>query len=68
MPIRAECSAPTTCGDLVSVNCGAERDGPLDYYDNRTGELVMACGGACYADKPGGKVCVQCPPKEWTCR
>lgn len=56
------------CGEYVRLTCRPEVDGLDAYYDNRTGNLVMACGGACMkVDTPDPAHCRQCPPKEWTC-
>lgn len=61
------CKSPTFCGDLVSISCAAEVDGPHTYYNNKTADLVMSCGGACMVVSDNPKVCQACPPKEWTC-
>ena len=63
-----ECDAPKFCGDVVSINCNAETDGPYMYYDNKSSELLMACGGYCMSvDESNPKSCKSCPPKEWKC-
>src|SRR3954465_102112 len=63
-----ECDAPKFCGDVVSINCNAEADGPYLYYDNKTSDLLMACGGACMSvDESNPKDCKSCPPKQWQC-
>lgn len=60
------CSEPEWCGDLVKIDCGSIADGPLGYFDNRTGEAIMWCGGACMAPEPlSPKDCTACPPPEW---
>lgn len=63
----AHCSAPAFCGDLVAVDCGSEVDGPLYYFDNRSGAPLMTCGGAC--DMPESMrregQCTACPPPQW---
>lgn len=62
------CKEPLTCGDIVMIDCGHEVDGPLNYYDNTTGEVIMYCGGACMISDPKDpKACAICPPVEWTC-
>jgi hypothetical protein len=48
----------------VAVNCKAEVDGPFYYVDERSGEIVAACGGLCEARNCDLS---KCPPKEWTC-
>ena len=61
-------NAVRRCGEYVRLTCRPEVDGLDAYYDNRTGNLVMACGGACMkVDSPDPVHCKQCPPKEWTC-
>ena len=32
------------CEDMVRVSCGAERDAPIHYYDNASGERLGTCG------------------------
>jgi hypothetical protein len=62
------CDAPKYCGDIVSINCNAETDGPYLYFNNATAELVMGCGGECEDPDPADpKSCKSCPPQEWTC-
>jgi len=64
------CNKIVHCDDVVAVSCHPERDGPLNYYNNTSGELIMRCGGSCMAGfgTPGSKRCEVCPPKEWTCK
>jgi len=64
------CSLPVYCGDIVMVNCHAEVDGPLNYYNRTTGEVISRCGGACMgAVGEQIQVCrTLCPPKDWTCK
>jgi hypothetical protein len=61
------CKLPIYCGDLVSISCAAELDGPHNYYNNKTASLIMSCGGSCMVSSKDPKVCQACPPKEWTC-
>jgi hypothetical protein len=63
-----QCHITQQCGDLIEVNCGAETDGPLNYYNNRTGELLMRCGGSCQAGAvPGMPLsCHACPPPQFS--
>nr|CAS02747.1 putative integron gene cassette protein [uncultured bacterium] len=63
-----ECKAPVICGDTVAVDCGTERDLPLVYFNNRDGEVIMYCGGACDVPEnmpPDPKRCTACPPPQW---
>lgn len=65
-PFHHSCSAPLACGDLVMIACSPELNGSMDYYNNRTGKLVMACGGACMdAPNENPLICRECPPPEW---
>ena len=61
-------SHPMLCGNAIELNYHAEVDGLLSYYDNKTGELLMHCGGVCMSGVGSGKDCSQCPPKEWICK
>jgi hypothetical protein len=62
------CSAITYCGPYVELTCHPERDGPVDYYNNTNGELIMHCGGGCMngPGPPESKMCSVCPPPEWS--
>jgi hypothetical protein len=63
-----EAKAPVICGDTVAVDFGAERDLPLVYFNNRDGEVIMYCGGACDVPEnlpPDPKRCTACPPPGW---
>ncbi|CAM5796878.1 hypothetical protein [Rhizobacter fulvus] len=60
------CDRVTFCGDLVQFSCHQEVDGPVSFHNNRTGALVMECGGACMGGaRPGTMQCGACPPPEW---
>lgn len=62
------CTNPLKCDDIVVIDCGSATDGPKNYYNNLTGEVIMFCGGACMAPQAGNpKSCVACPPTQWTC-
>lgn len=64
----ARCGMPLKCNNIVRIDCGSEVDGPQNYYNNNTGEVVMYCGGACLAPDPANpKACKACPPAEWSC-
>lgn len=61
-----QCDKVTFCGDLVQFSCHPEVDGLVSFHNNRTGALVMACGGACMnGGRPGTTQCGACPPPEW---
>ena len=63
------CGTPYQCGDLVAFDCGSMVDGPKNYYNNLTGEIVMLCGGACQTYDPNDPIrCKACPPNEWHCK
>ena len=56
------------CGALVAVSCQPELDGPVNYFNNDDGTLIMGCGGVCMSRGPVvSKRCTACPPPEWTC-
>ncbi|OGI63722.1 hypothetical protein A2914_00915 [Candidatus Nomurabacteria bacterium RIFCSPLOWO2_01_FULL_41_21] len=60
----SECELVAECGDLISINCMAEVDGPFYYVNKNTKKIVSRCGGFC--DRAGG--CPNaCPPVEWSC-
>lgn len=62
------CELGKTCGDLVGVNCRQEVDGPYYYVEASTGRIVETCGGACMlGPRPEEGLCVECPPRQWTC-
>lgn len=62
------CDIPYQCGDIVAFDCGSMVDGPKNYYNNVTGEIVMLCGGACQTYDPTNPIrCKVCPPDEWIC-
>ena len=63
-----DCEYVGQCGNLISVNCRAEVDGPFYYVNKKTGEILEYCGGYCMTDDPTGKYCQNCPPKEWNCK
>lgn len=57
------CQLERVCGDLAGINCDSEVDGPYDYVESDTLDLVSECGGACM-----GAPCSDCPPDDWTCK
>jgi hypothetical protein len=62
------CGKPLICGNVASIDCSSEVDGPLFYFDNSTGALIMVCGGSCESPDPNDPAsCKSCPPKEWAC-
>ena len=66
----AHCNRIATCGEVTKIACDGTRDGPEMYFNNASGKLIMACGGACMRGPglPGSKLCTACPPPEWkTC-
>jgi hypothetical protein len=71
-PIKAAASQQgckvKRCGELIEVSCRPEVDGPVTYFNNSNGAVLMRCGGAC--DSPAARsadpvACKSCPPKEW---
>ncbi|PTL83250.1 hypothetical protein [Vitiosangium sp. GDMCC 1.1324] len=62
------CEVDKTCGNLVGVNCRSEVDGPYYYVEQGTNRIVETCGGACMGGpRPEEGLCVECPPKAWSC-
>jgi hypothetical protein len=62
------CGIPYQCGDVVAIDCQSNVDGPINYYNNLTGETIMLCGGACLAPNPNDPIaCKSCPPDKWKC-
>ncbi|WP_375768602.1 hypothetical protein NR798_44140 [Archangium gephyra] len=62
------CSPDKTCGALTGVDCGSAVDGPYYYVETDTGRVVETCGGACMGGpRPDEGLCVECPPRQWTC-
>ena len=66
---QTNCSDIKYCGDIGELNCGAEVDGPLYYFDKQTEEIISTCGGACWRpDEEQQVVCeTLCPPPSWDC-
>lgn len=65
------CNKVTSCGTVTRISCHPEWDGHEMFFNNKTGVLIMACGGTCMggAGLPGSKRCTACPPPEWSsCR
>lgn len=63
---RQHCSAPSHCGNLVELQCLESGDGPIYYYDNDNGRLLMTCGRACLEPDPyDERDCKQCPYMPW---
>ncbi len=65
------CRHIATCGEVTKIDCNATTDGPEMYFNNVSGQLLMACGGACMRGPglPNSKLCTACPPPEWlACR
>lgn len=62
------CDQVTSCGTVTKFSCHPEMDGPVMFFDNASGALIMACGGSCQrgAGLPGSKLCTACPPPEWS--
>ncbi|KKU95063.1 MAG: hypothetical protein UY22_C0001G0007 [Candidatus Amesbacteria bacterium GW2011_GWC1_48_10] len=50
-----DCEYVSRCGNIISVNCRAEVDGPFYYVNKKTGEILEYCGGYCMTDDPTGK-------------
>jgi len=64
----SRCENPLKCNDVIVIDCGSATDGPRNYYNNLTGEIIMFCGGACLAPTSGDpRSCGRCPPLEWRC-
>src|SRR4051812_19084494 len=41
IPVAQYCGSVFHCGDVIALTCFPDLDGPLDYYDNTTGNLLM---------------------------
>lgn len=64
------CQLVKQCGNLSYIDCGSMTDGPAYYVHTATLDVVMNCGGYCFAPKEDlkDKNCSQCPPEQWTCK
>ncbi|RRQ20585.1 V-type proton ATPase subunit G [Thiohalobacter thiocyanaticus] len=63
---REHCSAPTHCDRLVELQCLNTGDGPIYYYNNDNGRLLMTCGRACLDPDPyDERDCKKCPYTPW---
>jgi hypothetical protein len=68
---QPRCTAIVYCGRYVELTCHPESDGPVSYYDNTNGTLIVSCSfwaNSCPngVDRQGeSKNCPVCPPPEW---
>lgn len=63
---REHCSAPNRCDNLVELQCLKSGDGPIYYYNNDNGRLLMTCGRACLNPDPyDERDCKKCPYTPW---
>lgn len=63
---REHCSAPVHCDHLVELQCLKTGDGPIYYYNNDNGRLLMTCGRACLDPDPyDERDCKKCPYTPW---
>ena len=63
---REHCSAPNHCDNLVELQCLKSGDGPIYYYNNDNGRLLMTCGRACINPDPyDERDCKKCPYTPW---
>jgi len=60
------CKYIETCGELVKMDCNSALDGPIYYFDNTQGNILMICGGACMRPNPDEPLsCNECPLQSW---
>lgn len=59
-----------TCDGVVGIDCDSAADGPYYYVDEKTGEILSSCGGACRtSDEEQIEICeTKCPAEEWNCK
>ena len=63
---QEHCSAPSYCDNLVELQCLKDGDGPIYYYNNDNGRLLMTCGRACLDPDPyDERDCKKCPYTPW---
>ncbi|HSH29353.1 MAG TPA: hypothetical protein VK971_05530 [Thiohalobacter sp.] len=63
---QEHCSAPSYCDSLVELQCLKSGDGPIYYYNNDNGRLLMTCGRACLDPDPyDERDCKKCPYTPW---
>jgi hypothetical protein len=60
------CKQPLYCNGIVRLECQIEVDGPLLFFSQSDGSLVMSCGDNCFDPADRSRACT-CPPKPWTC-
>ena len=41
------CKYVEVCCELVKMDCNSALDGPIYYFDNTHGKILMICGGTC---------------------
>ncbi len=64
-----ECTVDRSCGGMLAIDCKQAVDGPYYYVEAASGRVVATCGGACLSGpQPEEGICVECPPKEWSCK
>ena len=54
---RTVCDQVTFCNAMFELRCHPEADGPVSYYDARSGDLLVTCS---FFDRKS-----HCPPPEW---
>ncbi len=60
------CKYIEVCGELVKMDCNSALDGPIYYFNNIDGEILMICGGACMIPNPDEPLsCKECPLQAW---
>jgi len=63
---NSSCKNIEVCGELVKMDCNSALDGPLYYFNNTRGKLLMVCGGACMRPNPDEPLsCKECPMRVW---
>jgi len=60
------CKHIEICGELVKMDCNSALDGPIYYFNNTHGKILMICGGTCMTPNSSDPLaCKECPLQVW---
>jgi hypothetical protein len=56
------------CRGIGFIDLGSAVDGASYYFRRSDGQIIGACGGACWRQDQRDRCRRECPPAGWTCR